>query len=184
MCPRISPEPASSSAIEMRIAKGSEVSLIASRRCGVLLVVCLVLGLPLIAQTASESDTHEVADAGTTPPEKDRSDKTPQASDASGDHYGKKISQDILIDPEPDFLDAFLASRKGKRIVGAVSAAIGMVFLLTSRIVSYGNKRFLKNQHTVKKYEAVIRRDALSLLGSVALMLGTMCLVWSIVPVQ
>jgi hypothetical protein len=173
-----------SDAKQMGITKGSEASLIASRRCGVLLLVCLVMGLPLIAQTTNESDTHESADAGTAPPRKDRSDKTPQAVSASGDHYGKKAPQNILIDSKADFLDTFLATRKGKRIVGALSVAIGMVFLLTRRIVSCGCKHVLKNEHTVKEYEAIIQRDTLLLLGFIALMLGTVYVIWSTFPVQ
>ena len=176
MYPEISPDG------QMAIAEERESSLIASKLCGVFLLICLVLGLPLIAQTASESDTHESADAGTTPPRKDRSDRTPRASDASGNPYGKKTLQDIVIDSRPDFLDTFFARRKGKRIVGALSVVIGVIFLFTRRIVSCGNKHDLKNERAVREYEAAIQRDTLLLLGSIALMLGTVFAVWSIFP--
>lgn len=160
------------------------MSLIAPKRRVVCLLVCLVLGLPLIAQTASESDTRESADAGTASPKTDRTDTALQASDAPGGHHGKKASQGIFIDSKPDAIDAFLASRQGKCIVGALSVAIGVALLFTRRIAACGNERFLKSEHMVAKYEAVIRRDALLLFASLALMFGTVYLVWSIFPVQ
>lgn len=145
------------------------MSLISAKLCGRCLLICLILGLRLMAQTASESGADESVDG------------TP-ASVASGNHDRGKDSQGILIDSKPDACDAFLASSHGKRIVGALSVLSGLMFLLTRRIVGCGDEP--KNGDTVAKYVAMIRQEALLLLGYAALMLGTAYLVWSSFPVH
>jgi len=154
---------------QIGIAEESEVSLIFAKQCGRCLLICLILGLRLMAQTAGEPGADESADG------------TP-ASVASGDHDRGKDSQGILIDSKPDACDAFLASPHGKRIVGALSVLSGLMFLLTRRIVGCGDEP--KKGDTVAEYVAVIRQEALLLLGYAALMLGTTYLVWSIFSVH
>ena len=90
----------------------------------------------------------------------------------------------MYLEANSDVFDAFLASRQGKCIVGAASLIIGVVFLVIRLIVEYHDQTSLKNDSVVNKCEAVIRRDALLLFGSVALMLGAVYLVWSAFPVQ
>jgi len=154
---------------QIGIAKESEVSSIFAKQCGRCMLICLVLGLRLMAQTASESSADKSADGA-------------PASVASGDHDRGKDSQGILIDPKPDACDTFLASPHGKRIVGALSVVSGLLFLLARRIVSCGDEP--KNGNTVDKYVAVIRQEALLLLGYAALMSGAAYLVWSSFPVH
>ena len=88
----------------------------------------------------------------------------------------------MWLDPNPDVFDFFLATRGGKFIVGALSVVIGMIFLLAGQRVRCDGGRCPKRERTVKRYEAVVQRDALLFFGAVALMLGAVYLVWSIFP--
>jgi len=71
----------------------------------------------------------------------------------------------------------FLATRHGKYLVGVLSVAIGTIFLLASQMVRRGGGSS-KSERAVKRCETVIQRDLFLLLGSVALMLGAVYLVW------
>lgn len=151
---------------------------IAYRRCVLCPLVWFVLGLPLVAQTLSaELHKYESEDGRS-------AGGFHQERSLSKGGYASFLKPSAYLDPNPDVFDRFLAARQGKCILGAVSVAIGMIFLFTSRAVCCSNYRSFKNERTVQKYETIIRRDALLFLGSVALMLGAVYLAWSIFPIQ
>jgi len=89
----------------------------------------------------------------------------------------------MWLDPNPDAFDLFLATRHGRYIVGVLSLAISMIFLLAGQMESFDGSGSTRNERTVKRFEAVVQRDALLFFGAVALMLGAFYLVWSIFTV-
>ena len=62
----------------------------------------------------------------------------------------------MYFKPNSDVFDAFLATRHGKFMVGAVSFAIGIMFFCIRRMVTSHSGKAWKNQNGVTKYEVYL----------------------------
>ncbi len=67
------------------------------------------------------------------------------------------------FEPNPEVFDAFLAARQGKFSAGATSFFFGLVFFVARRLTSSENSEsVLKAERIIRKYESVVKPDALS----------------------